>query len=53
MNIYVFNCKDYVPILSPYDISVLYAEMAELFGIKVLVVLWMRMAVDKAANVPL
>ena len=47
----IFNRKNQVPILSPYNITVLDGEAAKFAWIEILVVLRMRMATDKIANI--
>ena len=47
----IFNRENQVPILSPYNITVLDSESAKFARIEVLVVLRMRMATDEIANI--
>ena len=47
----LLNGEDQVPIFTPDNVAILKSEAVKLSRIKILVVLWMRMATDEVANV--
>ena len=47
----LFNRKDHVPILSPNNITILNRILFEMSGIKIAVVLWMRVLKDERGKV--
>ena len=47
----LFNGEYQVPVLAPYNITILYLELAEMLFVKIFVVLGMGMTTDKVADV--
>ncbi len=47
----LLNGEDQVPVFPPDNVAILKSEAVKLSRIKILVVLWMRMATDEVANV--
>ena len=47
----MFYRENHIPILSPHNVAMFKGETIELAWVKVLVILWMRMATDEVTNV--